>query len=553
MSTLIWLGEWSGGGALWMGTVLLKGVLVLLATAAVTRLLAPTSAAFRHLACGLGLTACLGIMASALALPPWSVASLPLLGMLPAGAPATEVAIGSAGTALSGGQPLAGAAGPWSWGGAAFALWALGAAVLLASAARDLWTARQLVRRSRPVHAGRLHDLIVTLDASGHPPALRTSREVSGPVTTGLLRTTIIVPPEAEQWSEIDQRAVLSHELAHVARRDCLTQLMARVARALHWPNPLVWWAERRMRAEREMAADDAALGAGSKPSDYARFLLGLASTLRGRGQSPAAALAMAGPSALGERLERLLDPARSRRTISMAMAALTLMGALGVAVPLGCLGGGASTTAVSQPPLPASQSRLWVAVHDPQSAGARKLAADGAADPDARTLGIRVESITWRAGDPPREIGSSVLVGPGNVLRQYLSSGRVTVTPPDRILVEDLAEGRAQALVVNEDTFLGLPPARVSMGRDVAGRPSLNLEFAPDIAEQLATLTAASIGHKMVLMSGDRMLASPVVKSAFGNRVHITLGDKAPPGEAEALAASLRESLHPRAVNPAR
>jgi hypothetical protein len=93
--------------------------------------------------------------------------------------------------------------------------------------------------------------------ASGQPPVLLTSREVSGPVTTGFLHTTIIVPPDAEQWSESDQRAVLSHEVAHSARRDCLSQLVARLAVVLHWPNPLAWWAERRMRAEREMAADD--------------------------------------------------------------------------------------------------------------------------------------------------------------------------------------------------------------------------------------------------------------------------------------------------------
>jgi len=307
------------------------------------------------------------------------------------------------------------------------------------------------------------------------------------------------------------------------------------------------------MRAEREMAADDAALGAGSRPSDYARFLVGLASTLGGRGQGSAAVLAMAGPSALGERLERLLDPARSRRTISSVIAVVALLGALGVALPLGCLGGGASTTAVSQPSLQGSHRRLWAAIHDPESAGARKLAADAAADPSARALGIRVETTTWRAGEPSREFRGSVLVGSGSALRQYLSSDRVTVTPPDRVLIEDLAEGRAQALLVNQDASLDLPPANVSMGGDVAGRPSVDVEFGPDIAQRLAALTATNIGHKMLLMTGDRVLASPVIKSAFGKHVQITFGDPAHPGEAEALAASLREALLLTIRNPPR
>ena len=91
------------------------------------------------------------------------------------------------------------------------------------------------------------------------------------------MRPTIVAPAEAEHWSAADRRAVLAHELAHVRRNDCLSHLLARVAVALHWPNPLVWWAERRLRAEREMAADDAALVSGSRASDYAGFLLGLA------------------------------------------------------------------------------------------------------------------------------------------------------------------------------------------------------------------------------------------------------------------------------------
>ena len=124
-------------------------------------------------------------------------------------------------------------------------------------------------------------------------------------------------------------------------------------------------------------------------------------------------------------------------------------------------------------------------------------------------------------------------------------------MTPPDRIVVEDRGDGRAQALVVNEDTALDLPAAKVSLGREIAGQRSLDLEFAPDVAHQLFALTAGHIGYHMVVMSGDRVLASPTIRSAFGEHVQVTFGTTAHPGEAEELAASLRESLHPPALNP--
>jgi len=53
---------------------------------------------------------------------------------------------------------------------------------------------------------------------------LKTPR-ITMPVTCGLIRSAILLPADADDWPNERRQVVLVHELAHVRRWDCLTQL----------------------------------------------------------------------------------------------------------------------------------------------------------------------------------------------------------------------------------------------------------------------------------------------------------------------------------------
>ena len=83
-------------------------------------------------------------------------------------------------------------------------------------------------------------------------------------VTWGAFFPVILLPAGAGAWHGDRIRIVLAHELAHLARRDWLIQLLAETGRAVNWFNPLYWVACARLRRESEYACDDIVLDLGN-------------------------------------------------------------------------------------------------------------------------------------------------------------------------------------------------------------------------------------------------------------------------------------------------
>lgn len=227
--------------------------------------------------------------------------------------------------------------GASSWLRAIGIVWLLGALAILARFVAGTLAVSRLARRSERVDDGRwlsLTQRIAMRLGVARPVTLLRSGRFDVPVTWGIVYPVVLLPDDADQWSDERRRYVLVHETAHVKRVDALTQLVAQLTLAAFWFNPFVWIAAHRMRVEREHACDDYVLREGTPASTYAADLLAMVRSLgtTGRAQPAFAALAMARPDELETRMHAILDPAQdraslsSRSTVGLAFCSLLLL-----------------------------------------------------------------------------------------------------------------------------------------------------------------------------------------------------------------------------------
>jgi hypothetical protein len=215
--------------------------------------------------------------------------------------------------------------------------------LVLLRLAAGTWGVARLARRGVRVDDGAWLTLAQRMAARlgvRRPLTLMSGAGLRVPVTWGILYPVILLPDDAGAWPDERRRYVLVHEMAHVKRLDALTQLVAQVAVALFWVNPLTWLAARRMRVEREHACDDyVVLGAGVPPSTYAGDLLDMVRALGGPGHRAArpafAALAMARRTEFEGRMLAILDAAQDRHPLSRRGTLMLTAAVLALALPL--------------------------------------------------------------------------------------------------------------------------------------------------------------------------------------------------------------------------
>ena len=150
---------------------------------------------------------------------------------------------------------------PWSWQSVLLALWLTGACVWWSVLIWNDRRFRRLMRSVRPAEPEireRIGRVAGRLGVRTPPAAWLLPARVPPMVWVPLVSPPRLILPE-ELWGKFDdvqQDAILIHELAHLKRRDHWVRRLQALACGLYWWDPIAWWAGREVERAEEQCCD---------------------------------------------------------------------------------------------------------------------------------------------------------------------------------------------------------------------------------------------------------------------------------------------------------
>ena len=420
--------------------IALKSLLIAGMTLGILQLMKSRSAAERSWVAHIGLLALLIMALAPLVLPSWNIEAPaifsdagPATTVAPAPAPlAVEKSVLPTGSLANPSSAKAAPLPSLSPAAAATAIYAVAAAVLLCITLLALMRLIALRARADVLVDGHwLSALARAQRRMGfkHGTALLTSDELASPISWGLMRPVILLNSRAVEATG-EAEAIIAHELAHVARMDWIKLLLARVATALFWFNPLVWLLAREAHQLREEAADDSVLAADIIDTDYAQLLVGVA-----RHECPGLLLGAHGvapsKSSLARRVARVLDGKSVRGPVARSFALGVFAGAVVVAAPLAAL-----TLTPSAPKAPKA-ARSAVTASEPSSPYY-----PAASDEPTDLPRIIAKGVSTSLAGAVAAIGPSAVVSPNGSDFETVAPNGASVTSSGGVMVARAPSG---------------------------------------------------------------------------------------------------------------
>jgi len=254
----------------------------------------------------------------------WFVALLAIAGL-----PLVGVTGGHSLLPMAAARPLITLPGPW--GLILFLAWMMVACFALLRLTTGIWRLRELRTGCIAICTADLNPetaKVLTDFSSSRSVTLAISERVSVPAVVGFFKSIIVIPGWVlRELSPDELNTILLHEFAHVRRWDAWTNLVQKIVRAVFPFHPAVWWIDRQLSLEREMACDDQVLAETANPLGYATCLIALLEkSVARRGWAMAHAVVHRTHEA-SLRLAQILDVGRPN-TKNVWKPAMALMGA---------------------------------------------------------------------------------------------------------------------------------------------------------------------------------------------------------------------------------
>jgi beta-lactamase regulating signal transducer with metallopeptidase domain len=267
----------------------------------------------------------------------------------------------------------------------AAALWAVGACVQLTRLiAAALWLSHQRRSAVAPqLGSQELFDCCRQEIGLRRAVRLRIHSALTAPVFVGGWRCRVLVPSDWEQFPIDAQKAVLWHELAHVARRDDWAKLAEEAVRAAFFFHPLVYWLLNRIDGYREQVCDAAAVRRGVTGRMLAQILVDFSrrnSAPRHRDLAMRPALPFFRRRTVKNRIHELLEEKTVGRW-SAPLMRYQLVGLAVIAASTGIALGGLGPQTVDSAPDPAPVASDAESQPPASSALNKAAATKGAAD----------------------------------------------------------------------------------------------------------------------------------------------------------------------------
>lgn len=328
------------------GEILWKSLVVALVALLLVRILRNASASLRHTIASSALVALLVIPVGVVALPAWKVLpqfSQSTLEPVQQGRAPSIVAPHPAKKGLSGSalvesdsslmhesdfaqsstSPLAGSTPKTPTAGAWIAMiWLTVSTCFLLNLVRQVFALYRHARSCNQCTDGRITEMVNhqsdRLQLSR--PQVFVCQQQLLPMVWGIFRPRLVLPSSAKSWTDDQLSNIITHELAHLKRRDPLTITVGQLAKAIHWFNPLVWMLNRQMIVEQEKACDNHVVKGSLERSNYAALILSMTAVPQSPQVGTPVSVAMARPLQIEKRIRSILSPNENRNPTSFLM-----------------------------------------------------------------------------------------------------------------------------------------------------------------------------------------------------------------------------------------